>query len=183
MGRKTKIDALKPEHKKQLEHRLIHQGFHSYQELADWLNECGYQISKAGVHRYGQKLEKKLNAVKESTQAALMIAEAVPDEQDLRSQAVLSILQTEIFNALVEMQFSKTAEEDSPVSRILLFSKIGRGLAEVIKASRENKKWQVEVNARLQAEFDAMEKDKENDALTLAKARTRILEIYGIGDE
>ena len=102
MGRETAIDQLSPEHKKLLEDRLK-RGFNGYVELAEWLQAEGYKISKSSVHRYGQKLERKLAAVQASTEAALMIVESTPDDGDARSQAVLSLVQTDLFNALVQM--------------------------------------------------------------------------------
>lgn len=72
--------------------------------MEKWLQDLGYEIGKSSIHRYGQKLERKLAAVQASTQAAIMIAEASPDDGDARSQAVLSMVQTELFNAFVDFQ-------------------------------------------------------------------------------
>ncbi len=82
------------------------QGFCGYEEIANILQERGYNVSKSSVHRYGQKLN-KLAAVQASTQAAMMIADAAPDDSDMRSSAVLSLVQTELFNALIALQESE----------------------------------------------------------------------------
>ena len=80
MGRETAIDRLAPEHKKMLDDKLFENGFNGYVDLAQWLQDLGYEIGKSSIHRYGQKLERKLAAVQASTQAAIMIAEASPDD-------------------------------------------------------------------------------------------------------
>ena len=82
MGRETAIDRLAPEHKKMLDDKLFENGFNGYVDLEKWLQDLGYEIGKSSIHRYGQKLERKLAAVQASTQAAIMIAEASPDDGD-----------------------------------------------------------------------------------------------------
>lgn len=147
MGRETAIDALSQEHKKLLDDKLFENGFNGYVDLACWLQSLGYQISKSSLHRYGQKLEHKLAAVKASTQAAMMIAESVPDDEDARSQAVLSLVQTELFNALVELQ-EATSEKTDPADRIAMLAKAGKGIADIVKASVMQKKHSIDVKEK-----------------------------------
>lgn len=66
MARITAIDRLSPEHKKLLDEKLTTNGFHSYEALAEWLNELGYEIGKSSLHRYGQKLEKSCPPFKQA---------------------------------------------------------------------------------------------------------------------
>ncbi|MDR8284627.1 DUF3486 family protein, partial [Acinetobacter baumannii] len=80
MARESSIDLLSAEDKTWLDKRFMDQGFCGYEEIAKILQERGYNVSKSSVHRYGQKVEQKLAAVQASTQAAMMIADAAPDD-------------------------------------------------------------------------------------------------------
>ena len=184
MGRESAIDRLPPDIKKLLDDKLFDNGFNGYVDLETWLREQGYEISKSSIHRYGQKVERKLAAVQASTQAAMMIAEQAPDDADVRSQAVLSLVQTELFNALVD--FQSVVEEDenamSPADRIKLFGQSGKGIANVTTASVYQKKWQVEVRDKAQKAADAVENIVSKGGLSGDTVQMIRKEILGIAE-
>ena len=182
MGRESSIDQLKPEDRQMLDRWLMDKGFCGYEEIANKLAELGYSVSKSSVHRYGQKLEQKLSAVQASTQAAIMIADAAPDDSDMRSAAVLSLVQTEIFNALVELQ-EANSEETSAADRIMLMAKAGKGIAEITKASVNQKKWESEVKERVQAAAKAVDKIAKKGGLSAETAAEIRKQILGIVDK
>ncbi|MFP3367152.1 phage protein Gp27 family protein, partial [Pseudoalteromonas sp. SIMBA_148] len=74
------------------------------QQLTDWLTDLGYEISKSSVHRFGKKHEQKMQAVSLSTQAAIYMAERNPDDAGALSSTVITMMQSEFFNALVQLQ-------------------------------------------------------------------------------
>ena len=119
MAKPSAIDQLNPDDKFWLDTWFKDKGFCGYVEIAEILMERGYSISKSSVHRYGQKLEQKLAAVQASTQAAIMIAEAAPDDSDMRTQAVLSLMQTQLFDTLINLQEAGTEGVD-PAKRLAL---------------------------------------------------------------
>ena len=179
MGRETSIDQLAADDKNWLDKRFMDQGFCGYEEIANILQERGYDISKSSVHRYGQKVEQKLAAVKASTQAAMMIAEAAPDDSDLRSSAVLSLVQTEMFNALIALQESENPDAD-PADRIMLMAKAGKGIAEIAKASVNQKKWESDVRVRVESAAKAVEKIVKKGGLSKETAEEIRKQILGI---
>ena len=183
MGRESAIDRLPPDIKKLLDDKLFDNGFNGYVDLETWLREQGYEISKSSIHRYGQKVERKLAAVQASTQAAMMIAEQAPDDADVRSQAVLSLVQTELFNALVDLQ-NATDDENamSPADRIKLFGQAGKGIANVTTASVNQKKWQVEVRDKAQKAADAVENIVSKGGLSGDTVQMIRKEILGIAE-
>lgn len=182
MGRESSIDQLKPEDRQLLDRWLMDKGFCGYEEIATKLAEMGYSVSKSSVHRYGQKLEQKLSAVQASTRAAMMIADAAPDDSDMRSAAVLSLVQTEIFNALVELQEADNEDAD-PADRIMLMAKAGKGIAEITKASVNQKKWESEVKERVQAAAKAVDKIAKKGGLSAETAAEIRKQILGIVDK
>ncbi|MEW5763700.1 MAG: DUF3486 family protein [Acidobacteriota bacterium] len=145
MPQRPAVTQLPEEVRRALEARLVQGGFAGYTALAEWLTEQGYEISKSSLHRYGQTLERKLSAIKASTQAAQLIAEAAPDEEDARSAAVISLVQTDLFEALLALQEAGDAE---PAERVKLLSSAARSIADVGRASVSQKRFASEVKAR-----------------------------------
>lgn len=144
------------------------------------LKEKGHDISRSALGRYSQVMERKLAAVKASTQAAAAIAEAAPDDADLRSAAVISLVQTEVFNLLVQMQ-EVDAESDT-AERMKLLSSAAKSVAELSRASVTQKKWQADVREKVNAKLAALESQAGGgkagfDLETLKRVRE---EIYGI---
>lgn len=179
MARQSAIDALSPEDRDWLNRQFLDKGFCGYEEIAKILAEKGYNVSKSSVHRYGQKLEDKLEAVQASTQAAMLIAQAAPDDADQRSQAMLSLVQTEFFNALVALQ-EVSKEDNSPEDRIALLGKASKGIAEIAKASVNQKKWSLEVMEKAQKAAEAVESIVKKGGLSQSAADEIKRQILGI---
>lgn len=174
--------ALLPEADKAwLDKELIRRGFSGYVEIAELLLERGYQIGKSSIHRYGQQLERKLASVQASTQAALLIADAAPDDADVRSQAVLSMVQTEMFNALVSFQDAEDNNLD-PIKRLELMAKCGKGIAEIVKASVNQKQWQAEVREKTEKAVKAVEKIAKKGGLSADAVTEMRKHILGISE-
>lgn len=148
----SKIDQLPEDVRAALDSKLIASGFGGYVGLAEWLTEQGYSIGKSAVGAYGQKLERRLAAVKASTQAARLITQAAPDDADDRSNAIISLVQTEIFDAILALQ--EVAEDDEsmdPAKRITLLGKAAKNIATLSRASVNRNKWAVEVRSKVEA--------------------------------
>lgn len=148
MPKREKIATLPPEIRAWLEAELVKRGFGGYQQLEQLiLAEHGVKIDHSTIARYGQKLERKLAAIRASTEAARSIAQAAPDDADLRSAAVMSLVQTEIFEVLVNLQEASDEDVDQ-VTRVKLLSQAAKNIATLSRASVNQKKWQAEVAAR-----------------------------------
>lgn len=178
MGRRSKISTLPPDVRAWLDKALAAGNFSGYEQLEALLAERGYSIGKSSIHRYGQALESKLAAVKASTEAARAIAEAAPDDADLRSAAAMSLVQTEIFNVMVALQ--EADQESEPEERLKLMARAAKPLAELSRASVNQKKWEAEVNAKVKAAADAAERIATKGGLSagsVAEIRKSILGI------
>lgn len=178
MGRRSKISTLPNEVRAWLERALAEQGFGGYELLEQLLADKGYSIGKSSIHRYGQQLEAKLAAVRASTAAARAIAEVAPDDKDLRSAAAISLVQTEIFNVMVAMQ--EAAAGADPEERLKLMSRAAKPLAELSRASVNQKKWEAEVNAKVKAAADAAERIAKKGGLSAASVDEIRRSILGI---
>lgn len=158
MGRETAIDRLAPEHRKKLDDKLFDNGFNGYQDLEAWLRELGYEISKSSIHRYGKKLESKLNAAKVATDMAIHFAENAGDDTGALSNATITLMQTEAFNALVSLK--ELDEVENKEERLLLIAKISKSMAELTRANITQKKWESEVKERARAELIKEQEEK-----------------------
>lgn len=182
MARRSKVLALPEEVRRWLDKALAEGNFSGYEALEAALAERGHTIGKSSLHRYGRALESRLAAVKASTEAARQIADAAPDDADLRSAAVISLIQTDVFNVLLALQ--EAAEADDPAERLKVLAKAGKSIAELSRASVNQKKWEADVRAKVAAKLDAMESAAKQaggkagfDLDTLRRVRE---EIYGI---
>lgn len=156
----SKIDLLPPEVRADLDRRLIANGFGGCIQLSDWLAEQGYEISKTTVGLRGQRLKQRLAAITASTEAMKMVAAAAPDDADDRSNAIISLVQTDLFEALVEFQeaAANESEEITPAERIALYSKAAKNIATLTRAAVARNKWAGEVRTKLDAARDEIKK-------------------------
>lgn len=178
MPPRSKIAVLPEDIRAELDRRLMAAAFGDYYALEDWLADKGFAISKSAIHKYGQELERKLEAVRASTQAAAALADAAPDDADLRSAAVMSLVQTDIFNVLVRLQ--EAGDETDPQERLKVLGRAAEGIATLSRASVAQKKWHAEVKAKVASAADVASKIARKGGLSaesVAEIRRQILGI------
>lgn len=183
MAKRSKIDGLPEDVRRWLERALTEKGFAGYEELEDLMRGKGYAISKSAIHRYGQKIERRFAAIKASTEAARMLTEGAADDQDARSEAVIALVQTELFETILNMQ-EATDDEVEPGERVKLLSAAAKNIATLTRASVALKKFQAEVRDKIAAKMDELEAQANGaqgkagfDIETLRRVRQ---EIYGL---
>ena len=163
----SKIDMLPEEVRRELDTKILANGFGGYVALSAWLSDKGFAIGKTNVGNYGQKLERRMAAIKASTEAARMIAAAAPDDADERSNAIISLVQTEIFDSLLSLQ--DAADESDPAERIDLLGKAAKNIATLTRASITRNKWADEVRVRDAARAELLlEQEQKLDAAVQA---------------
>jgi hypothetical protein len=180
--RPSPIDDMTPEQRQAFEAELIRRNFKDYDGLVEWLKTNGLEISRSAAYRHGSKLQRRLQAVRNSTEAAKLIAEAAPDDADLRSAAVISMVQSELFDVMVTLQ---DLDEAEPGERVGLLKEAARSVLDMTKASVLQKKWQADIKDKLDKAFSKLETQageaqtgpKKLDAETLAAVRR---EVYGL---
>ncbi|ENO0459402.1 DUF3486 family protein [Salmonella enterica] len=181
MARRSTIDKLPEDVRRWLERALTESGFSGYAELEALMREKGFVISKSAIHRYGQKIERRFGAIRAATEAARILTEGTADDQDARSEAVIALIQTELFESIVQLQEAEEGEID-PQERVALLSKVAKNVATLSRASVNLKKFQQELREKIAAKMDALEAESKSgsgriDAETLRRVRE---EIYGI---
>lgn len=184
MGQRAKIKLYPPEIRAWLDAELVRRGFSDYVQLAVDLKEesasrgMPVDASKSSIHRYGANLERKLSAIKASTEAARLIAAQSPDDADLRSGAVLSMIQTQVFDVMVGLQDASQAED--PVERAKLLARVGRDYATVARASVHQKRHEIEIRGKTAAAADRVAKLAKKGGLSGDTVDAIKREILGI---
>lgn len=148
MPRRSKIETLPAEIKAWLDQELIKRGYSGYVELEELLAEKGYKVGKSIIHRHGEKLERKVEAIKASTEAARLIASAAPDEEDALTGSVISMIQSDTFQVLLALQ---EAGDSDPIERMELLNKAARAASDLARASVAQKRWSSAVREKLAA--------------------------------
>ena len=179
MARRSTIALLPDDVRHEFERRLAANAFGNYTELTEWLNAQGYEISRAAVHRYGQKVERRFASIKASTEAARLIAEGASDEGDTRSEALMAMLQTELFEALVQIG-EMPSEELNALDRFGIMSEGARKISGLITAGTRLKEYQAKVKAKVEAAAENVAKQAKKGGLSDAAAEAIRKQILGI---
>ncbi|MBS1186717.1 MAG: terminase [Burkholderiaceae bacterium] len=179
MAPRNKVGQLPAEVRDWLDKALLNANFGDYVALEEALRAKGFAISKSSIHRYGQKIERRLAAIKASTEAARLLTEGAADDQDARSEAVIALVQTEMFESIVNLQ-EATEEDIDPAERIGLLSSAAKNIATLARASVNQKKFRQEVQARAQAAAENVEKIAKKGGLSAESVSQLRREILGI---
>jgi len=154
MPRRHKADALPPAIKAELERMLIDRTHAGYKALSAWLAERGFYIGKSSIHRYDARLQEIVGRIRASAEAACVIARQVPDDADEHSAAVLRLVQSELFDVLLNIGESEA--ETDPAERIRMLAQAARAAAEASRASIGHRRWQDAVRAKVEAAEQAV---------------------------
>ena len=155
MGRKSSIDRLEPEIKAYIQ-AMLASGSMTLDELIADLRErwpaqsgSGELPSRSALHRYGSKLDRRLTAIRASTEAAKLIQAHAGDDKDARSEALTAMVQTELFEAILALQEADEVGEDGekadPGERVALLSKAAKNIATLTRSSINLKEFQAKV--------------------------------------
>src|SRR5580658_4417300 len=88
----------------EFERRLVEGQFSDYQGPARWLGEHGCQIHSSALQRYGQALERKLNALRLATEQARAVVDASGGADDTVNEGLMRLVQGDLFCVLVELK-------------------------------------------------------------------------------
>lgn len=106
----------------------------------------GQLPSRSAVGRYGLKLDRRLAAVRASTEAARLIHEHAGDDQDMRSGALTAMVQTELIEAMFALQDADDPEVDQ-AERVTMLSAAAKNIATLTRSSVNLKQFQAKVAA------------------------------------
>lgn len=163
-----------------LNEELVRNGFSGYEDLVNQLLEKGYEISKSALHRYGQKYEEQLFALREAVEQARGLVEVCGDDEGSLPEAVTMLLYNKSFQALQKIDIEGS---DFPASSITF---LGSMIANLNKSSIALKKYRSEVRKKIDEklkilEAEAIQAGGEGDDNPHLKTLKRVREeVYGI---
>lgn len=112
MAPKGKIRTLPPKLRAEFDRRLYEGGFADYRGLVKWLGERGCQISTAAVQRYGQRMERRIEALKLATEQAREVVAAAGGADDTVNEGLMRLVQGDLFKVLFELKDVDRAKVD-----------------------------------------------------------------------
>jgi hypothetical protein len=185
MGRKSTIARLPLEVKAYIE-AMLATGAQTLDELITDLqarypaeSHGGILPSRSALHRYGSKLDRRLSAIKASTEAAKLIQAQAGDDQDARSEALTALVQTELFEAILSLQEADDPEADAG-DRVAMLSNAAKNIATLTRSSIGLKQFQAQARARAKAAAETVDKIAKSGGLSGEAAEQIRREILGI---
>lgn len=185
MGRKSSVSRLPVEVKGYIE-AMLATGSQTLDELIADLQSrfpatatAGDLPSRSALHRYGSKLDRRLAAIRASTEAAKLIQAQAGDDKDARSEALTALVQTELFEAILALQDADDPEAD-PGDRVAMLSSAAKNIATLTRSSVALKQFQAKVMERIQAAAANVDKIAKKGGLSAESAAELRREILGI---
>ena len=146
MARKSSVSQLPKDVREALE-RLIAGGKHTLDQIIAEMQQrfpAAELPSRSATHRYGQKLERRLMAIRASTEAAKLIQAQAGDDKDARSEALTALVQTELFEAILQLQEADDPDMDAG-ERVGMLSAAAKNIATLSRSSVNLKIFQAKV--------------------------------------
>jgi hypothetical protein len=138
-----KIKKLPPDLKEQLDKMLMGGTMHSCRQLSKWLGDNGFEISHAAIHKYGQKFERRLDAIKMATEQARIVCEQFKGDDEQMQSALMRMVQTRLFEVLVAANERTTdsANEEGATIAPVNITALARSVSGLARAETEHRKW------------------------------------------
>ena len=171
-----KIKKLPPDLKEELDRMLTEGTLHSCRQLAKWLGDNGFQISHAAIHKYGQKFERRLDAVRMATEQARIVCEQFKDDDTKLQTALLRLVQTQLFEVLSVANETEPGSAESGGATIapVNITALARSVSGLVRAETEHQRWAERTRAGVEAVGkkveEAREKGLSKDAADQIKA-------------
>lgn len=176
--RRSNITRLPPELKAWLDAELVRRGFGDYVALARDLIARGGEASKSGLHRYGSQLERKLAAIRASTEASRLLARAAPDQEADLGAATLAMVHSQLFDVMLGL--TEAQETEDAHERLKILSRVGSTVSDLVRAGVGRNRWLAEWRAKAGSDLAQIEGEAKKDKLTPAEVIGRIRSAYGL---
>lgn len=184
MPPRSKIAQLPDEIRQWLHKTLVDRAFGDIVgvtgELQEMLRQAGVAmyIGKSAVGAESQKVQRAQEAIRATTEAAKLIAEASVDQADHRSEAAMALVQSEVFELMLQMR--EAGDTSDPEARLKIMANVAKSVSMLSRARVNQAKWRDEVDAKVKAAAERVAKLAKKggaSAATVAEIRRSILGI------
>lgn len=188
MPPRGKIATLPDDLREWLRKAIVDRGYGDIVALTEDLNQLckaggvAITIGKSAVGEESKRIKRAQEAIRATTEAARLIAETSPDDADQRSAAAMALVQSEVFELLLQVRESEDIKD--PMDRLAVMDKAALSLSRMSRARVNQSRWATEVQARMQAAADSASKLARQGGLseaTIAELRATILGIVPKG--
>jgi hypothetical protein len=169
--RRNKVTKLPAPVKAWLDRALAENNFSEYQALAAELKLRGYDVGKSAIHRYGQKFQQRVEEIRSATEMAKVIVETNPDDDNSQNEALIRLTQEKLMGLLVEL------EGENDAGKLV---KITRAIADLARASVNQKRFRDEVQAKARTAAEKAERIARRGGLSDDSVQAIRREILGI---
>jgi hypothetical protein len=180
----SKIAKLPDEVRAWLHRAIVERGYGDIVALTEDLNAMckagglAISIGKSAVGAESQRIKRAQESIRATTEAARLIAESSPDDADHRSAAAMALVQSEMFDLLLQVREAEGM--DDPMERMGVMDKAALALSRLSRARVNQARWAVDVEARAKVAADQVSKLARQGGLseaTVAEIRASILGI------
>lgn len=184
MPPRSKIAQLPEEFRQWLHQALVDRAFGDIVPLTEEFNallkEAGVAIyvGKSAVGEESKKVRRAQEAIKAATEAAMIISESSRDDGNIRGEAIMGMVETEMFETILEIRQAEAIE--NPLERLNAMSKASKNIATLSRARVHQAKHRMELDARIQAAADKVSKLAKKGGMSAATAEEIRTAILGI---
>lgn len=137
---RSRVDELPPAMRALLDKRLADTSY-SYQDIADELQEEGYQISRSSIGRYAMKTNATAKRLKEAREQSAFLIQSIRDQQNIESGEVASAI-------LIDMLTQRIVTAEDDVDQMPI-DKAGRLLVQLQRSNVYKERYQKERRATI----------------------------------
>lgn len=183
----SKIATLPEELRAWLQRAIVDRGYGDIVGLTEELNAMckaggvAITIGKSAVGEESKRVKRAQESIRATTEAARLIAEASPDDADQRSAAAMALVQSEMFELLLDVREAEGVQD--PVERMAMMDKAALALSRLSRARVNQARWAVDVSERAKAAADQVSKLARQGGLSEATVATIRASILGIAPQ
>jgi len=155
--------ALLPDELRQWLHRaIVERAFGDIVGLTDELNALckqggvGITIGKSAVGAESLRVKRAQEAIRQTTEAAKLLADSSRDDADTRGEAVMAMVQGEVFSLMLAI--GEARDESDPGKQLKLLANVAKAISMLSRARVNQSKWRAEVDAKVKAAADVVSK-------------------------
>ena len=184
MPPRSKIAQLPEEIRAWLHQALVNRAYGDLTAITEELNalckEGGVAITigRTAVHVESQKVQRAQEAIRATTEAARLIAEASADQADHRSEAAMALVQSEVFELMLQVR--EAGEAADPAARLKVMASSAKSVSMLSRARVNQAKWRDEVEAKVKAAAERAAKIAHQGGASAATIREIREQILGI---
>ena len=152
----------------ELDRRLTGSAFHSSRELSKWLAANGYTISHTSIHKYGQKFERRLDAIRIASEQARLVCEQFDGDDVSMQNALMRLVQTQMFDMLTAANETAKRTPKGRVADVIPINLTGvaRTVAGLLKVDVERRRWAERTREKIAEAAETLEAAKKSDGLS-----------------